>query len=150
MDPIPRATSTTVPVRIKELEFKGIVAALAAWKFPEGIDGVIAIASGGIVPGALVAQRLGVGLKTIAINYRNEVDEPMYVQPRVLSSVPGLTGWRRVLLVDDVYLTGKSWEAARACLPRDTEVLPFVLKGEVDFALFRGNNRIEHWPWAPY
>ena len=128
--------------------FKEIVTALAAWRFAEGIDGVVAIASGGIVPGALVAQRLGVDLKTITINYRNEINEPQFAQPKLVSSVPGLGSWRRVLLVDDVFLSGKSWDAARAHLPQSVEVLPFVLRGDVDFALFRGAAGFGLWPWS--
>lgn len=34
-------------------DFQEIIGALARWKFPEGIEGVVAIAAGGIVPGAL-------------------------------------------------------------------------------------------------
>ncbi len=143
-------TPASAPGKTGELDFQQIVAKLAAWKFPEGIDGVVAIASEGIVPGALVAQRLGVGLKTITISYRNEINEPQFAQPKVLSGIPGLGGWRRVLLVDDVYVSGKSWNAARDHLPSSVDVLPFVLKGEVDFALIRGGSRFAHWPWNPH
>lgn len=129
-------------------DFQGILAALAGWKFPEKIDGVVAIATGGIVPGALVAQRLGVGLKTITISYRNEINEPQFAQPKLVSSVPGLGGWRRVLLVDDLYLSGKSWDTARSHLPPGVEVMPFVLVGEVDFALFRRAGGAVRWPWT--
>ncbi len=128
-------------------DFLEITAALTAWKFPDGIDGVVAIASGGIVPGALVARQLGVGLKTITISYRNEVNEAQFAAPKLTSSVPGLGGWRRVLLVDDAYLSGKSWDTARAHLPKSVEVIPFVLRGNVDFALFRSASAFVQWPW---
>jgi adenine/guanine phosphoribosyltransferase-like PRPP-binding protein len=147
MSSTPRSKGGTAFGRARHPGFTDIVQALAAWKFPEGVDGVVAIAHDGIVPGVLVAQRLGVGLKTITIAYRNEVNEPQFAQPKLVSSVPGLAGWRRVLLVDDVHLTGRSWEAARACLPQSVEVLPFVLAGDVDFALFRRAGAAIHWPW---
>ncbi|MES2696051.1 MAG: phosphoribosyltransferase family protein [Verrucomicrobiota bacterium] len=131
------------------LAFEDIAARLGAWGFPEGIDGVVGIASGGTVPAALVAQRLGVGLKVIALNYRDNANEPRYAEPRVLSRVPELGTWRRVLLVDDVYVSGKSWHAARALLPAEVEVLPFVLKGKVDFALIRDVEGCVQWPWKP-
>jgi hypothetical protein len=51
--------------------------------------------------------------------------------------------------VDDVYVSGKSWHAARAQLPADVEVLPFVLKGKVDFALIRDIDGCVQWPWKP-
>ncbi len=132
------------------LAFEDIVARLAAWRFPAGIDGVVGIATGGTVPAALVAQRLGVGLKTIALNYRDETNTPRFENPRLLAAVPDLGAWRRVLLVDDVYVSGKSWHAARALLPATTEVLPFVLKGKTDFALIRDVDGCVQWPWKTY
>ncbi len=116
-------------------------------EIPSQIDGVVAIASGDIVPGALVARQLGVGLQTITISYCNEVNEAQFPAPKLASSVPGLAGWRRVLLVDDAYLSGKSWETACAHLPKSVEVIPFVLRGNVDFALFRTASAFVQWPW---
>ena len=142
-----RTNPPRVPGKSKDLDFKDIVAKLAAWKFPDAIDGVVAIAQDGIVPGALVAQRLGTGLKTITISYRDDFNEPQFAQPHLVSSVPGLSGWRRVLLVDDVWLSGSTWNAAREHLPRSVEILPFVLAGDVDCALLRGIKGPVHWPW---
>ncbi|MSU66710.1 MAG: phosphoribosyltransferase [Opitutus sp.] len=132
---------------MKSLPFEEIAERLAAWSFPPGIDGVVGIASGGVVAAALVAQKLKVGLKVIAINYRDAENEPRFTEPRLISSVPNLGKWRRILLVDDVYVSGKSWETARASLPAKVEVLPFVLKGQVDFALFRDVAGCVDWPW---
>jgi xanthine phosphoribosyltransferase len=129
------------------LEFTDIANRLARWKFPAGLDGVVGIASGGTVPAALVAQRLGVGLKMIALNYRDDANEPRFTAPRLLSAVPDLGAWRRVLLVDDVYVSGRSWHAARDFLPPAVEVLPFVLKGKTDFALIRDLDGCVQWPW---
>lgn len=131
------------------LDFRDIAGRLAAWTFPAGIDGVVGIASGGVVPAALVAQRLGVGLKVIALNYRDEANAPRFAEPQVLSAVPELGAWRRVLLVDDVWVSGKSWQAARACLPADVEVRPFVMKGKVEWALIRDVEGCVRWPWKP-
>jgi len=131
------------------LSFSDLTRRLAAWKFPAGIEGVIGIASGGVVPAALVAQRLGVELKVMALNYRDEANEPRFAEPRLLSPVPELGPWRRVLLVDDVYVSGKSWQAARALLPAAVEVLPFVMKGKVEFALIRDIDGCVAWPWKP-
>jgi hypoxanthine phosphoribosyltransferase len=131
------------------LSFKDITTRLAAWEFPRGVDGVVAIASGGIVPGALVAQWLHLELKVIAFNYRDDANEPRFSEPKLLSRVPDLGAWKRVLLVDDVYVSGKSWHAARAQLSPELEVLPFVMKGKVDFALIREVDGCVQWPWKP-
>jgi xanthine phosphoribosyltransferase len=129
------------------LAFEDIIGRLARWTFPPGIDGVIGIAQGGIVPAALVAQRLGVGLKLITLNYRDENNQPRHATPQLLSPLPELGDWRRVLLVDDVYVSGRSWRAARALLPVDLKVLPFVLKGKADFALIPDVEGCVKWPW---
>ncbi|MBL9202894.1 MAG: phosphoribosyltransferase [Opitutaceae bacterium] len=129
------------------LSFSAITDRLARWKFPAGLDGVVGIASGGMVPAALVAQRLGLDLRMIALNYRDETNQPRFAAPRLLSTVPDLGTWRRVLLVDDVYVSGQSWHAARDLLPRGIEVLPFVLKGKTDFALIREVDGCVQWPW---
>ena len=130
-----------------EISFEMILARLREWRFPGGIDGVVGIASGGVVPAALVAQRLGAGLRVMALNYRDEANEPRHAAPVLLGSAPDLGAWKRVLLVDDVWVSGKTWRAARAILPRDVEVLPFVLKGKVDFALIRDIEGCVRWPW---
>src|SRR5450759_4989192 len=85
------------------LTFADISARLRGWRFPERIDGVVGIAAGGVVPAALVAHQLGVGLKVLAVNYRDVANEPRYAEPRVVAPVPDVRPWRRILLVDDVY-----------------------------------------------
>jgi xanthine phosphoribosyltransferase len=132
---------------MRPLDFTDISARLRAWKFPEKIDGVVGIARGGVVPAALVAHRLGVGLKVLAVNYRDDAHEPRFAAPRVLAPPPDVRPWKRLLLVDDVYVSGQSWHAARALLPADVEVLPFVMKGKVEFALIRDVDGCVQWPW---
>lgn len=129
------------------LSFEMISARLREWKFPEGIDGVVGIASGGVVPAALVAQRLGVGLRVMAVNYRDEANEPRHAEPVLIGGAPDLGAWKRVLLVDDVWVSGKSWRAARSFLPGHVEALPFVMKGKVEFALIRDVEGCVNWPW---
>jgi adenine/guanine phosphoribosyltransferase-like PRPP-binding protein len=86
----------------------------------------------------------------IALNYRDEANEPRFAKPQLMSVVPNLGSWRRVLLVDDVYVSGKSWHAARDMLPMNIDVLPFVMKGKVEFALIRDLDGCVQWPWKIY
>jgi uncharacterized protein len=134
---------------MRALSFRDITRRLEEWRFPGGLDGVVGIANGGIVPAALVAQRLQLELKLIALNYRDDANEPRFEAPKLLSPVPELAPWRRILLVDDVYVSGRSWHAARALLSKDVEVLPFVFKGKTDFALIRDIEGCVRWPWKP-
>ena len=57
------------------LSFQDIATRLARWQFPERLDGVVGIASGGVVPAALVAQQLGLEMTVMALNYRDEANE---------------------------------------------------------------------------
>lgn len=132
------------------LSLREISARLEAWTFPAGLDGVVGIATGGVVPAALVAQRLGLDLKVIALNYRDEANQPRRAAPILLAPAPDLGAWRRVLLVDDVYVSGRSWHAARAHLPAAIDVQPFVLKGRAAFALIRDIDGCVRWPWRAY
>jgi len=134
---------------MKSLEFKDLCRRLEAWRFPERLDGVVGIASGGVVPAALVAQRLGLELRVMALNLRGEDNQPLREEPVLLSPMPDLSDWHRILLVDDVYVTGKSWKAARALMPHGAEVFPFVMKGKVDFALIQDIDGCVQWPWKP-
>jgi xanthine phosphoribosyltransferase len=142
---MPPTAAVSIP-----LTFKDITGRLARWRFPERLDGVVGIAQGGVVPAALVAQRLRLEMKIIALNYRDDANEPRFSEPKLLSAVPDLGVWKRVLLVDDVYVSGKSWHAARALLSSEVEVLPFVLKGRADFALIRDIEGCVQWPWRVY
>ena len=135
---------------MKAVTFQSIVERLKHWRFPDRLDGVVAIATNGVVPAVLVAQRLGLEMKVIALNYRDEANEPRHAEPRLLSPAPDLGAWKRVLLVDDVWVTGQSWHAARAALPAGVEVLPFVMKGQTDFALMRDIDGCVQWPWRVY
>ena len=129
------------------LSLPEILVRLDRWSFPERLDGVVGIATGGVVPAAMVAQRLRLGLRVIALNYRDAANEPRFPEPRLLAAAPDLGNWRRVLLVDDVWVSGRSWQAARAALGANREVLPFVLKGKVDWALIRDIDGCVQWPW---
>jgi adenine/guanine phosphoribosyltransferase-like PRPP-binding protein len=122
---------------------------LRGFSFPTGIDGVVGIASGGVVPAALVAHHLGVELRVIALNYRDDANVPRHDAPRLLGPVPELGDWKRILLVDDVWVSGSTWWAARAALSAELEVLPWVMKGKVDFALIRDVEGCVQWPWKP-
>jgi len=116
------------------LSFRDITTRLAAWTFPSELDGVVGIASGGVVPASLVAMRLGVDLKIIALNYRDDANEPRFAEPRLLSNVPRLDGWKRVLLVDH-YPTSRqivrhyletTWEMRVETADRADEVLALL------------------------
>ena len=110
--------------------------------FPEHLDGVVGIAQGAWSRRRWWPQRLGLEMKIIALNYRDDANAPRYAEPSCCSPRSRLGAWQRVLLVDDVWVTGRSWHVARALLPADGEVLPFVLKGRVGLCAHPRHRRL--------
>jgi uncharacterized protein len=126
----------TISERLKELQLPRF-------------DLIIGIGTGGIVPAALVAFHLNTELKVMVLNYRDELNKPLYEDPKVIT-LPG--DWKlpvkRILLVDDVSVTGKTLQKARELLS-GYDVTTLTMKGNADFVLFPEIKDCVRWPWKP-
>ena len=140
-----RLANETKPDKVK-LEFPEIRARLDSLTLPQ-IDLVIGVATGGSVPAALLAYKLQTPLYTLHLNYRAEDNSPQRPAPELLSppDLPAVNG-KRVLLVDDVCVTGRTLESARQYLA-GAHVITFVLKGHADVVLFPEVASCVHWSW---
>lgn len=133
---------STVKVR---LEFHTISARLRELKLPE-VDVVVGIARGGIVPACMVAHQLGVPLVLLHLNYRDDHNRPRHPQPQLLRPTEFDPTGKRVLLVDDVSVTGATLQAAQTYLKGAT-VTTLTLKGKADLVLFPEIRECVDWPW---
>lgn len=136
---------------MQEIEFLSIRERIKQIKIPS-VDMVIGVATGGTVPAALVAYEIGRPLMVCEINYRDEANVPRYTEPRVRGAISVPRGVRRVLLVDDVAVSGKTLNAAKALLP-DLEIVTLVCKakaGTADIILFPDMPGCVMWPWKMY
>jgi hypoxanthine phosphoribosyltransferase len=127
------------------LDFTTISRALKVFPLPD-VDRVVGIATGGIVPASLIAHQIDLPLSLIEINYRARDNSPRYPRPVLLSWQPLPIGGQRVLLVDEVSVTGKTMEFARTFLT-EHKVITFALKGKADYVLFPGIESCVNWPW---
>jgi len=118
---------------------------LASFRLPD-LDMIVGIGSGGRVPAALIAGKLGLPVKHIEIKYRMENNQPLYEQPRLLRADEFPQKNLRLLLVDDVSVSGKTIQTARQSLTGHI-VTTFVLKGKADFVLFPEIKSCVNWPW---
>ncbi len=128
------------------VSFPEISARLWSMSLPE-TDLVIGIGTGGVVPASVVAFHLGCELKIITLNYRDENNAPRHEKPVVLNmpEMPSLQG-KRILLVDDVSVSGKTLAEALAYFP-GLNVKTLTMKGKADYVLFSEIKDCVKWPW---
>lgn len=116
--------------------------------FPE-VEGIVAILRGGLVPAFMVAHQLGgLPVRLLGLNLRDEANA-------LRREVPELTipldarGWEpgmRLLLIDDVSVSGRTFERARSFL-EGFAVTTFALKGRADIVAFPEIEGCVRWPW---
>jgi hypoxanthine phosphoribosyltransferase len=129
------------------LSFREISQRLKQVDLPE-TDLVIGIGSGGIVPAGIVAFHLNSELRVMVLNYRDEKNNPRYDEPKVLEKPNENLEGKRILLVDDVSVSGKTMNKALEQL-KGLNVKTLAMKGKADFVLFPEIKDCVKWPWKP-
>ena len=66
---------TEVMQRFREIEFR------------ETFDMIVAIANGGIIPAAIINQRLNIELQLLKINLRDPSQKPKYATPKLVAPI---------------------------------------------------------------
>lgn len=128
------------------LSFKEITERLIQTKLPE-TDLVIGIGTGGVVPASLVAFHLKCELQIMTLNFRDIDNNPQHDSPVVLSEPETLNlGDKKVLLVDDVSVSGKTINTALKHL-EGGEIKTLTMKGKADYVLFPEIKECVKWPW---
>lgn len=129
------------------LSFKEIAERLKTIDFPP-INLVIGIGTGGVPAATMVAYHLNAELSVLTLNYRDEQNNPKYDNPKVLSIPDWQLSGKRILLVDDVSVSGKTMNSALDLL-QGYNVKTCAMKGKADFVLFPEINGCVKWPWKP-
>lgn len=127
------------------LSFREISERLKNTSLPE-TDLVIGIGKGGIVPASLAAFHLNAELRVMVLNYRDEQNTPRYNEPQVLQLPDVSLEGKRILLVDDVSVSGKTMHAALEQL-KGLQVKTLTMKGKADYVLFPEIKECVRWPW---
>jgi hypoxanthine phosphoribosyltransferase len=96
----------------------------------------------------MVAYHLNAELQVMVLNYRDEQNTPRYDEPRVLEKPHGQLDGKRILLVDDVSVSGKTMQTALEQL-KGLDVKTLAMKGKADFVLFPEIKDCVKWPWKP-
>lgn len=119
---------------------------LRAVDFP-AVDVVVGIQTGGRIPATLLSFHLGLPLYMLPINFRDENNNPRFDEPRVTGVCDVLPPEGcRILLVDDVSVSGRTLAKAKELLP-GYDITTFVLKGRGELVLFPEVKPCVNWPW---
>ncbi|MFH1771565.1 MAG: phosphoribosyltransferase [Candidatus Omnitrophota bacterium] len=130
---------------MKEISFQTIINAIDSFELPD-FNYVVGIAEGGTVVSALLARKLKCDMSIVKFNYRDEQNCPKTEYPVLSGRVNFPADCSRILLADDVSVSGKTLKAARG-LFSSFQVFTFVLCGKADYVLFPGIKECVKWPW---
>lgn len=114
-------------------------------EFHETFDIIVAIANGGIIPAAILNQRLNTEIQLLKINLRDPYQKPKYDSPRLLSPVDFNFMGKIVLLVEDRIKTGATVQFAIDLLQGARQIKTFAVNGNADYALY--NEDCFKFPW---
>ncbi|MGE5521550.1 MAG: phosphoribosyltransferase [Candidatus Dadabacteria bacterium] len=113
--------------------------------FEEPFDTIVAIANGGVVPAALINQKLQVQLELLKVNYRDDKQQPKYDAPKLMENIHFDVKGKKVLLVEDRVKTGATLNYAKELLQDAAIVKTFAVNGKADYSLF--DEACFSFPW---
>lgn len=117
--------------------FEEIKAKIGDFQWNEAFDRVVAIANGGIIPAALINQRLGLPFELIKVSLRGPNQVPIHEAPRLMEPIGFDPRGERILLVEDRVKTGASLKFAKALLEGEGAVVrTFAVNGPADYSLY--------------
>jgi len=98
---------------------------------------VVAIANGGIIPAAMLNQRLGAEFQLLKLSLRDPSQRPMYDAPRLIEEPAYDVRGKRVLLVEDRVKSGATLAMAKNILLERgaASVRTFAVNGKADISL---------------
>lgn len=114
-------------------------------EFLENFDMIVAIANGGVIPAAIINQRLNVELNLLKINLRDPFQKPKFDAPQLLEPISFDFKNKTILLVEDRIKTGATVNLALSLLKDAALVKTFAVNGTADFELY--NESCFRFPW---
>lgn len=114
-------------------------------EFRETFDVIVAIANGGIVPAAIINQKLDLEIKLLKINLRDPLQKPKYDSPKLVSPIDFDFKDKTILLVEDRIKTGATVKFALELLSGAKQIKTFAVNGTADYSLY--NEDCFRFPW---
>lgn len=115
--------------------------------FEEPFDLIVAVANGGIVPAALLNQRLGLDLQLLKLQLRDSNQKQLYDKPLLLEQITFEVKGKTILLVEDRVKTGNTLNFAKNLLLEAgaKTIKTFAVNGMADYSLY--DETCFRFPW---
>ncbi len=130
---------------MNDKSFEAVAERIRTVKFREEFDMIVAIANGGIIPAALLNQRLNVEFQLLKLHLRDTNQKPLYDVPQLVEGVKFEVEGRTILLVEDRVKTGTTLNYARQLLSGAKLVRTFAVNGKADYCLY--DESCFRFPW---
>jgi uncharacterized protein len=132
---------------MNDKSFEAVKKRLEEITFEENFDLLVAVANGGIVPAALLNQRLGLDLQLLKLHFRDNTQRPEFDRPRLMEPITFDVQGKCILLVEDRIKTGASLELARELLLKAgaKTIKTFAVNGKADYSLY--DEPCFRFPW---
>ena len=114
-------------------------------EFAEEFDMIVAVANGGLIPAAILNQRLNIEFNLLKINYRDAFQQPRFDTPKLLEQINFDYKDRTILVVEDRVKTGASLAKAVELLSEAKLIKTFAVNGNADYCLY--NESCFKFPW---
>lgn len=125
--------------------FEEVMTRFREIEFHEHFDMIVAIANGGIIPAAILNQRLNTDFQILKINLRDVNQQPKYDSPKLIAPIDFDFKDKTVLLVEDRIKSGATVKFAIDLLREAKQVKTFAVNGNADYALY--NESCFRFPW---
>lgn len=116
--------------------FEEVIQRFREIDIPETFDMIVAIANGGIVPAGILAQRFGLEVHLLKINWRDTKQQPKYDNPKLLAPIDFEYRGRSILLVEDRVKSGTTLKYAMELLKGANSIKTFAVNGKADYSLY--------------
>ena len=130
---------------IREKSFEEVLQRFKDIEFNETFDIIVAIANGGIIPAAIINQRLNTGLELLKINLRDPHQIPKYDSPKLVAPIEFDFKSKTILLVEDRIKTGATVNYALELLNEAKQIKTFAVNGKADYSLY--DEECFRFPW---
>lgn len=114
-------------------------------EFHETFDIIVAIANGGIIPAAIINQKLNTEIQLLKINLRDPSQKPKYDSPKLVSPIDFEYKDKTILLVEDRIKTGATVRFAIDLLHGAKQIKTFAVNGKADYSLY--DESCFKFPW---